>query len=364
MALSALSFRSGGMLKPNRLAQATFIATRDRNSFASLQDKKVISMPVVSAVNDNDGLNSSKTWWKSTLLVEKLGFCRDRLLENFIWTVGSNFEPNFGYLRRVMAKVNALITTIDDVYDIYGTLDDLELFTKAIDRWDLNLMDGLPDYMKACFQTLYNFVDDTAHEYMKKNGHNITSYLKKAWTNLCKTYFIEAKWFYSGYIPSFEEYIENGWISISAPLILVHSYFLVPHTLEKGDLIYLEEYSDIIQSSSMILRLANDLGSYKRENKTGDVAKSIQCYMNETGASEEEACEYIKSMLCVTWKKMNKEAHNSPFSQIFIDTTINLARMALCMYKDGDGHTIQDLEVKNLIQSLIVESIPMINVKK
>ncbi|WJX73075.1 hypothetical protein P8452_56896 [Trifolium repens] len=78
-----------------------------------------------------------------------------------------------------------------------------------------------------------------------------------------------------------------------------------------------------------------------RENETGDVPKSIQCYMNETGANEVEAHKHVKSMMCTMWKKMNKEAHNSSFSQSFIDTSINLARMALCMYQHGDGHTIQ-----------------------
>jgi len=63
-----------------------------------------------------------------------LSFARDRLVENFVWTVGTNFKPDFQYLRKVMTKVNSLITIIDDVYDVYGTLEELELFTEAVDR--------------------------------------------------------------------------------------------------------------------------------------------------------------------------------------------------------------------------------------
>ena len=61
-------------------------------------------------------------------------FARDRLVENFLWTVGEIFEPQYGYYRRMSTKVNTLITIIDDVYDVYGTLDELELFTDAVDR--------------------------------------------------------------------------------------------------------------------------------------------------------------------------------------------------------------------------------------
>lgn len=64
-----------------------------------------------------------------------MSFARDRLMENFFWTVGVGFEPEFGYFRRMITKINALITTIDDVYDVYGTLDELQLFTNAVERY-------------------------------------------------------------------------------------------------------------------------------------------------------------------------------------------------------------------------------------
>jgi len=67
-------------------------------------------------------------------LASKLSFSRDRLMECFFWTVGMDFEPQFSDLRKGLTKVTSLITTIDDVYDVYGTLDELELFTAAVER--------------------------------------------------------------------------------------------------------------------------------------------------------------------------------------------------------------------------------------
>ncbi|XP_050918972.1 terpene synthase 10 isoform X2 [Lathyrus oleraceus] len=305
-------------------------------------------------------LKQASRWWKRTGLGEKLSFARDRLVENFLWTVGTNFNPNLEYSRKVITKVNSLITIIDDVYDVYGTLEELELFTEAIDRWDLNGMDSLPDYMKICFEALYNFVNEFAFEIENKSGYYSTPQLKKVWTSLCKAFLIEAKWYHGGYTPSFEEYLENAWISISSHVIFTHGYFLIPHSFKMEDLVCLEENSNIIRFSAMISRLANDLGTHKRENETGDVPTSIQCYMNETGVSETEAREYVKSMIFTIWKKMNTEARTSSFSESFNDTIINLTRMSLCMYQHGDGHAIQDSKIQSHLMLLIFNPIPIV----
>ncbi|RWR98310.1 terpene synthase 10-like protein [Cinnamomum micranthum f. kanehirae] len=47
--------------------------------------------------------------------------------------LGVMFEPQFGYPRVELAKVFQLITTIDDIYDVFGSLDELECFTDAVD---------------------------------------------------------------------------------------------------------------------------------------------------------------------------------------------------------------------------------------
>ena len=57
------------------------------------------------------------------------------MVENFMWTVGLAINPQLGKFRRaIMSMVNALITTMDDIYDVHGTLDELKLFTEVINR--------------------------------------------------------------------------------------------------------------------------------------------------------------------------------------------------------------------------------------
>ena len=68
--------------------------------------------------------------------------------------------------------------------------------------------------------------------------------------------------------------------------------------------------------------------------------------MHESGASEDDAREYIKHMISETWKKMNEDVsiENSVFSNTFIGIAMNLARMAQCVYQHGDGHGVPDRE--------------------
>lgn len=50
------------------------------------------------------------------------------------WAVGTMFEPQHSYFRKMITKTIVFISIIDDIYDVYGTLDELELFTVAIQR--------------------------------------------------------------------------------------------------------------------------------------------------------------------------------------------------------------------------------------
>ncbi|KAK0578594.1 hypothetical protein LWI29_012979 [Acer saccharum] len=72
--------------------------------------------------------------------------------------------------------------------------------------------------------------------------------------------------------------------------------------------------------------------------------------MHETGALEEEAREHIRGLISATWVKMNKETiGNHHISNTFAGVSMNLARMAQCMYQFGDGHGVPDKETKHRV---------------
>ena len=78
-------------------------------------------------------LNCIYRWWKALNFSEKLPFIRDRVIECYFWILGVYFEPEYLLARRMLTKVIAMTSAIDDIYDVYGTLEEIELFTEAVD---------------------------------------------------------------------------------------------------------------------------------------------------------------------------------------------------------------------------------------
>ncbi|EYU27851.1 hypothetical protein ABFS82_13G118600 [Erythranthe guttata] len=308
-----------------------------------------------------DELKQLSRWHKETGLADKLGFARDRLPECYLWAVGYTPEVRFGYPREFMTKIAVMITIIDDIYDVYGTMDELELFTDTVERWDINALDRLPEYMRISFLALFNCANEFAYKVLRDQGLIIISKLRKLWAELCRAYYKEAQWFHSGYRPSTNEYINLAWVSITGPLLLFHGYFCITNPINTKDLHFLEQYPGIIRWPATVLRLADDLGTSSAEIKRGDVPKYIQCYMHETGCSEEDAREHIKKdLIDDLLKKMNNEIlfMDKPIEN-FQTIAMNLARIGFSFYQFGDGFGSPDSDTKTYMVSLLVEPIPI-----
>lgn len=66
--------------------------------------------------------------------MKQLDFVRDRLTESYFWTVGIFYEPEFKYYRKILTKIFMIIAIVDDIYDIYGTIEELESFTDVVEK--------------------------------------------------------------------------------------------------------------------------------------------------------------------------------------------------------------------------------------
>ncbi|KAH6766089.1 hypothetical protein C2S52_017072 [Perilla frutescens var. hirtella] len=277
-------------------------------------------------------------WWKELGLVEKLSFARDRPLECFLWTVGLLPEPKYSRCRIEAAKAVSILLVIDDIFDIYGKMDELILFTHAIRRWDLEAMESLPEYMKICYMALYNTTNEICYKVLKESGRNPLPYLKSTWIDMIECSMTEAKWFNGGgSAPKLEEYIENGVSTAGAYMALVHLFFLIGEgvTHQNAQLFTQKPYPNLFSAAGRILRLWDDLGTSKEEQERGDLASSIHLFMKENKLStEEEARSRILEEISRLWKDLNGEliSNNNEMPLPIIKVALNMARASQVVY--------------------------------
>ncbi|XP_026443998.1 myrcene synthase, chloroplastic-like [Papaver somniferum] len=122
-------------------------------------------------------------WWNDMGIAKELYFARDRLVECFLSNIGACWEPRQGRCREWVTKIMSFALVIDDIYDSHGSLEELELFTVAIDRWDSKAVENLPYYMKICFLALFNTVNEMAFEILSEQQFDILPHLTKSKQN-------------------------------------------------------------------------------------------------------------------------------------------------------------------------------------
>ncbi|KAK3433312.1 hypothetical protein EUGRSUZ_D00869 [Eucalyptus grandis] len=319
---------------------------------SNLLELAKLNFNTVQAAHQRD-LREISRWWRDLGLMEHVDFTRDRLVESFLCALGLSQEPRFSSLRKSLTKVVILILVIDDVYDLYGSLEELECFTCAITRRDSEQIQQLPECMKACCRVLNDVIHEIAYVIGKdEDWHRVLPHLAKAWAEFCKALLTEAKWDNMGYTPSLEEYLSNAWTSSSGPLIMSHaSFFRV-----------LERNKDLIYNVSMIIRLCNDLGTSRAERDRGDAPSSVVCYMREANVPEDIARKHIKELINQEWKSINAHCYSNaetPFVRTFIDVTVNAARVAHMLYQFGDGFGVQDGDIRRQILSAVIHPLAL-----
>nr|ADT64306.1 E-beta-farnesene synthase 1 [Artemisia annua] len=298
-------------------------------------------------------------WWKDLDLQNKLPYVRDRVVEGYFWILSIYYEPQHARTRMFLMKTCMWLVVLDDTFDNYGTYEELEIFTQAVERWSISCLDMLPEYMKLIYQELVNLHVEMEESLEKEGKTYQIHYVKEMAKELVRNYLVEARWLKEGYMPTLEEYMSVSMVTGTYGLMIARSY------VGRGDIVtedtfkWVSSYPPIIKASCVIVRLMDDIVSHKEEQERGHVASSIECYSKESGASEEEACEYISGKVEDAWKVINRESLRPtavPFPLLM--PAINLARMCEVLYSVNDGFTHAEGDMKSYMKSFFVH--PMV----
>ncbi|XP_024532022.1 bifunctional diterpene synthase, chloroplastic-like [Selaginella moellendorffii] len=251
-------------------------------------------------------------WWHSSHF-EDIPSTRFKaninMLPYIYYVICSTFhEQEFGPLRIFFTKTCCMNTLFDDLLDSAKNITELDHLQNMIESWDTSFL-SQKEY-KIIFQEFYNTIL-VMTEMASKINQNLSpkfihKYLLAIGTELIKSGIIDARWKIQGYIPGFEEYMENAEVSIGiATHLLMGILFCGDYLTE--ELLNIIYDSKLLKLGSIISRICNDIQTYKIEMKLGQSAHGVSCYMKDhPGATEEDALAYLQSLLEKTKKQLNK----------------------------------------------------------
>ncbi|XP_022140146.1 (3S,6E)-nerolidol synthase 1-like [Momordica charantia] len=299
-------------------------------------------------------------WWRETGLGKVMKFARDQPLKWYVCSLVCLMGPRFSEERVELSKPISFVYLIDDMFDLYGSLHQLTVFTEAVKRWDVATAETLPECMKICFKSLYEMTNQLSCKIHQKHGWDPIDSLRKSWAKLCDAFLLEAGWFTSGKSPSAEEYLRNGVISSGVHVVLVHVFFLLGQGINKRTVQLLDSNPEIISSAATILRLQDDFGSAKDENQDGYDGSYVNYYMTDNQeVSIESTRKHITNLISCAWKTLNRESllPNNPFPLAFVEASLNIARFVPVLYGYDENQNLPTLE--KLVKSMLYETVQM-----
>ncbi|KAD3338094.1 hypothetical protein R6Q59_027212 [Mikania micrantha] len=302
-------------------------------------------------------LSQLSKWWKSFDPLKNLHYVRDRLVEFYFWILGVYFEPQYSRSRIFITKVITIAAIFDDTYDIYGTYEELNIFTEAVQRWSIACIDALPDYMKLIYKMLMDCYDEM-EEIMASEGKAYqVGYAKESMKELNRHYMIEAKWIHEGYVPTLEEHESVSFITAGYKMLTASSFVGMGEIATKEAFKWALTFPPLVKDASLISRLMDDIIGHKEDSQKKHVMSTLECYMKEHGVEEEYVYDLFKQRVEDAWKDINRELLICKDVPMVLKTRVlNLARVMEILYKYDDTLKNVGEELKDNIKSCFVNA--------
>ncbi|KAM0936971.1 putative alpha-humulene synthase [Dioscorea sansibarensis] len=293
-------------------------------------------------------------WWHDLGLARELQFIRDRIVELYFWILGVYFEPHYSKARMMWVKVVTMLSLMDDIYDSYGTLHELQQFTLAIQRWELKQDDAkLDEQLQLGFMAICNTLKELEDEVLQDGNQYRIDYFKRELEKAALVWLEEAKWREEGYVPSsLAEHLDLSRKTTAYHVIACASLLGIGEEVTKETFEWVTSFPQISKDITTIARLMDDAADSEH------VITTISCCMKEYGDSWEEAKLRIVGMVENAWKDMNREClHlNNIIPSYLLAIFVNLACMMETIFRKSDGYT-ESTPLKQPISLLLVEPI-------
>ncbi|CAO2189853.1 unnamed protein product, partial [Urochloa humidicola] len=129
------------------------------------------------------------------------------MVELHFWMMGVVWEPYYSCSRIMLTKFTIYATMFDDFYDNYGTTEESNIFTTALERWDEQTTEQLPAHLKSLFINIVNSTNKMEELKFQKNKH--AELVRELVIHTAKSYHAEVQWRDEHYIPTnVEEHLQ------------------------------------------------------------------------------------------------------------------------------------------------------------
>nr|CAD1825999.1 unnamed protein product [Ananas comosus var. bracteatus] len=255
------------------------------------------------------------------------------------------------------ARDRMMCSLIDDTYDCYGTLEELQPLTDVIERWDEKAAAGLGEcyelLLHVLFGTLKEFEKELATEGESYRVNYIIEMIKKAAQGMLQ----ETKWRDEKHVPSLEDHLLITLFTSLCMTVACGSFLGMGPEVTEDAIKWASSYPNIAKAIAVICRLLNDVVGHEFETDRKNVATAITCYMEEHNASLEETSERLLKMVEDAWKDINHEYLNLTWLPTsLLMPYFNLTRMMEILYRKCDKYTNAHL-LKEYIVLVLVEPI-------
>ncbi|XP_064971656.1 (+)-germacrene D synthase-like [Musa acuminata AAA Group] len=226
-------------------------------------------------------------WWNDLFLSKNRSFARDRVVECYYWMLTVYFEPHYSRARVITTKVMTMTSILDDIYDLYSTLEESQLLTEAIQRSVRavdcaaikahNTVGGLKQDMDSAvfnnatlrmrlkvveFSFIPTQLNTTAHNHL---------YMK----DLSEAYFEESKWSAQHCVPTLEKYLPISLISSTYPILECASFVGMGEIATKEAFEWITSFPKIVQAAAIIGHIMNDITSHEFKDEGGSFMSTL-----------------------------------------------------------------------------------------
>ncbi|CAN1311331.1 Ent-kaur-16-ene synthase, chloroplastic, partial [Linum perenne] len=205
-------------------------------------------------------------------------------------------DPDHSDARILFSKHALLVSLVDDLFDMFGTHEELLNIVHLFENWDVNAPSA--EFSSELVETLYWAIHSTICENVEKafpfQGRSIMDHLVELWVEMLQGMLKEAEWSKTNTVPTLEEYSTNATITLGVGAFLVPALYLAGHELPER-VVKGPKFQHLFTSTSNCGRLLNDSRGFEREAEQGKPNAVLLRIGNET--TEKEAIEEVDRII-------------------------------------------------------------------